>query len=215
MLYNDAMIQKRHTPANKGLKFPPEILTGEEVRRLLAACGRGPAGKRNRGLIAVFAGSGLRLQEALDLMPKDLNEDECTIRVLHGKGNKARTAALTDRAAARVSQWLRERDHRGLTDRHPLFCTISSNAFGKKLSQGYVRALLPRLAKRARIGKRVHPHGLRHFYASTLRREGKDIAAISQLLGHSSIATTARYLAHIAPVEVIEAGRTSDGWGDG
>ncbi len=215
MLYNDAMIQKRHDkPANKGKKLPPEILTNEEMRRLLDACGRGAAGKRNRAFLATLAGAGLRLAEALALEPKDLDEERWTVRVLHGKGDQARTTVLQPAAALAVSEWLRERDRLGLGPYHPLFCTISKGVMGRPLLEGYVRTLLPRLAKRAGIRKRVHPHGLRHYYAATLRREGVDIAAISQLLGHSSIATTARYLAHIEPTAVIEAARSVKGWSE-
>ncbi len=67
-----------------------------------------------------------------------------------------------------------------------------------------MRRLFPRLAARAGIEKRVHAHGLRHTHAAQLRAEGVDIGIISKQLGHSSIATTARYLDHIAPQDVIE-----------
>ena len=65
--------------------------------------------------------------------------------------------------------------------------------------------LVPRLARKAGILKRVHAHGLRHTHAAELRSEGLDIGIISKQLGHSSIATTARYLDHIVPVAVIAA----------
>lgn len=73
------------------------------------------------------------------------------------------------------------------------------------MSTAYVRQMLPRLARKAGIAKRVHAHGLRHTHAAELRREGKDIGAISKQLGHSSISTTARYLDHIAPEDVARA----------
>jgi len=71
----------------------------------------------------------------------------------------------------------------------------------------YVRGILKRLATRAGIDKPVHAHGLRHTHAAQLRAEGVDIAIISRQLGHASIATTARYLDHLAPSAVIEAMR--------
>ena len=71
-------------------------------------------------------------------------------------------------------------------------------------------AIAPRLAKKAGIEKRVHPHGLRHTHAAELREEGVDIAIISRQLGHSSIATTARYLDHIAPQTVIDTVRARE-----
>ena len=89
----------------------------------------------------------------------------------------------------------------GATGLATVFCTLR----GRRLTEAYVRVLLPRLARRAGIEKRVHAHGLRHTHAAQLRAEGMDIGLISKQLGHRSIATTARYLDHIAPVAVVEA----------
>ena len=84
---------------------------------------------------------------------------------------------------------------------HPVFCSQS----GLALTDGYVRQLLPRLGREAGILKRIHAHGFRHTHAAQLREEGVDIGIISKQLGHTSIATTARYLDHIAPTSVIRA----------
>ncbi len=73
------------------------------------------------------------------------------------------------------------------------------------MTEAYVRVFLRRLARKAGIEKRVHPHGFRHTHAAELRSEGVDVGIISKQLGHRSIATTARYLDHIAPQDVIEA----------
>jgi integrase len=86
---------------------------------------------------------------------------------------------------------------------HPLLCAISGG--GGRLTEAYIRRLMPRLAKKVGIPKRVHAHGLRHTHAAELRSEGIDIGIISKQLGHRSIATTARYLDHIAPYAVVEA----------
>jgi integrase len=85
-----------------------------------------------------------------------------------------------------------------------VFCSQS----GLALTSGYVRQLLPRLAGEAGLLKRVHAHGFRHTHAAQLREEGVDIGIISKQLGHTSIATTARYLDHIAPLAVVEAIRS-------
>src|SRR5690606_20569958 len=81
------------------------------------------------------------------------------------------------------------------------------NRTGGKLRRAYIRRLMPQLAKKAWIDKRVHAHGLRHTHAAELRAEGVDIGIISKQLGHTSIATTVRYLDHIAPVAVVGAMR--------
>jgi site-specific recombinase XerD len=84
-----------------------------------------------------------------------------------------------------------------------LFCSV----YGNVLIAAYIRRLLPNLARKASIFKRVHAHGLRHTHAAQLRSEGVDIGIISKQLGHVSITMTARYLDHIAPLAVVEAMR--------
>jgi site-specific recombinase XerD len=196
--------RKRREPANKGRRYPAEVLTPDEVRRLIAApSGRAPTGIRNRALLVVLYRGGLRVAEALALYPKDLDCKAGTIRVLHGKGDRARTIGLDPTAFAVVERWLDRRAALGINGKAPLFCTLD----GKPLASAYVRALLPRLARRAGIEKRVHPHGLRHTHAAELAREGVPMNVIRMQLGHSSLATTSRYLDHIAPEQVIEAMR--------
>ena len=75
------------------------------------------------------------------------------------------------------------------------------------MATAYVRALMPRLARKAGIEKRVHAHGLRHTHAAELAMEGKPVNLIQAQLGHASLAVTSTYLAHIAPVQLIEAMR--------
>ena len=181
-------------------RFPAEILTDAEVCRLLDACGRRPTGVRSRALIAILYRSGLRINEALDLFPKDIDLKACSIRILNGKGGRARTVGIDPAAGAFVERWLEVRSELGLNGSHPVFCTLA----GTRLGDAYVRVLLPRLARKAGIEKRVHAHGFRHTHAAQLRAEGVDIGIISKQLGHRSIATTARYLDHIAPQQVIE-----------
>ncbi len=186
---------------NRGRKLPPEVLTDEEVCALIRACSsRAPTGIRNRAIITILYRSGLRIGEALDLAPKDIDLRNGAIRVLHGKGDKARTIGMDPGALAVVERWLDVRARLGINGRSPAFCSLH----GTRLSEAYVRRLFPRLAIKAGIEKRVHAHGLRHTHAAQLRAEGVDIGIISKQLGHSSIATTARYLDHIAPQDVIE-----------
>jgi site-specific recombinase XerD len=98
-----------------------------------------------------------------------------------------------------VSRWLEARHTLGFNGYIPLFCTLQ----GKALKSSYVRTLLPRLADKADIEKRVHPHGLRHTHAYELMTEGVPVPIIQQQLGHTSLATTDRYVSHLAPVDLI------------
>ena len=191
-------------PANKGRRYPAEVLTSEEVRELIRSCsGRAPTGIRNRAILTVLYRSGLRIGEALALMPKDVDPAAGTLTVLHGKGDKRRIVGLDDGALAVLERWMDRRSSLGLNGRQTVFCTLN----GRRLNASYIRALLPRLAQRVGIEKRVHAHGLRHTHASELAREGVPMNVIQAQLGHSSLATTDRYIRHIAPTHVVETMR--------
>jgi site-specific recombinase XerD len=190
---------KRRKPRRR---FPVEVLSGDEVLALLAAI-KGPSltVARNRALVALIYRSGLRVSEALQLQPKDIDLTAGSIRVLFAKGGRARTVGIDPGALAVLSAWMVVRPGMGPGARSPVFCGRG----GRRVSSAYVRRLLPRLARRAGVLKRVHAHGLRHTHAAELRSEGVDIGIISKQLGHVSIATTIRYLDHIAPSAVVEA----------
>jgi site-specific recombinase XerD len=187
---------------NKGRSYPPEVLTEDEVKDLIRACSnRAPTGIRNRALIVVLYRSGLRLSEALALKPKDINPNTGAITVLHGKGDRKRVVGLDQGSMAIVMRWVDERSNLGINGRSPLFCTLD----GKPLHASYVRTLLHRLGERTGIEKRVHPHALRHSMAFDLMWEGVPVPLIQAQLGHASLATTQRYLDHLAPKDLADA----------
>jgi integrase len=105
-------------------------------------------------------------------------------------------------AFAAVDRWLDVKRKRRIAG--PVFSTLR----GKTIKAPYVRVLLPRLARRAGIAKRVHAHGLRHSHAARLAAGNVPINIIARQLGHSNIGTTSRYLDHIAPGDVIAAIRS-------
>jgi integrase/recombinase XerD len=190
------------SPANKGLKLPAEPLTADEVKLLIRACSkRAHSGIRNRAMIVVLYRAGLRVSEALNIMPKDINLEASAIRILHGKGDQARTVGLDAGAWAILQLWLERRKALEMNGRQPVFSTLK----GGKMATSYVRNLMPRLARKAGILKRVHPHGLRHTFAYELAAEKTPINLIQAQLGHASLSTTNRYLAHLNPVAVVEA----------
>jgi len=187
-------------PPNKGRKLPPELLTADEVRALLAACSNtAPTGLRNRALVAVLYRAGLRLDEALSLTPAGVDAEAGVLHVGHrGTG---RVAGIDPGALAIVEEWHRARARLGLPDEAPLFCTLG----GGPLHPAYVRQLLPRLAAKAGLGKRVHAQGLRHTHAAELAAEGLPVEVIQAQLGHESLASTDRYLKRIPPTDRIGA----------
>ena len=189
-------------PWNKGRTLPPEPLTHLEVLALLRACSaNAPTGLRNAALIVLLWRAGLRCSEALALFAKDIDAQAQTIRVLHGKGNRSRTTGIDATAFAVIARWMDTRKALGINGRAPLLCTLK----GGKLNSSYVRSLLPRLAAKAGIEKRVHAHGLRHTHAAELVHEGVPVNLIQKQLGHASLAVTSGYLDHLAPRDVVEA----------
>lgn len=130
------------------------------------------------------------------------------------KGKKARVAVIDRRAVDALRAWLPVREALGLNGRQPLFCSVANGAKtkgkrepGRPIDASYVRRLLPRLAERAGLDKRVHAHGLRHTHASELVRKHVGLDVIAGQLGHASVATTDRYLAKIAPADRVRAMR--------
>ena len=195
---------RRRSKAPRVRRRPPEVLTEAEAIALIKACSaRAPTGIRNRALIAVLWRGGLRISEALALELRDLDLEAGTLRVRHGKGDKSRTVCLDEQTAALLQRWLDRRRRLSPGARAPVFCTLQ----GGRLDPSYIRHLLPRLAAKAGIERRVHAHGLRHTYAAELAREKTPINVIRDALGHTTLSVTDRYLRDVAPMHVIEAMR--------
>jgi len=192
-------------PPNKGRKLPPELVTADDVRALLAACSStAPTGLRNRALVVALYRAGLRLDEALTITPADVDLDGGVIRVPAGStagGGRDRIAGIDPGGLAIIEAWLTARAALGLADGSPLFCTLS----GGPLQPAYVRQLLPRLAEKAGLGKRVHAQGLRYSHAVELAAEGLPAEVIQAQLGHESLASTGRYLRRVPPRDRIGA----------
>ena len=150
----------------KGVRYPVELLERREIEALLAGCGTSRTGRRDRAVLTLLWRSGLRIAEALALRPADINLSAGTARVLKGKNGKSRTVALDTLTCSALEAWLAVRP----PGQGPVFCPVSKP--GQPLKSNHVRNRLRRLAARAGIEKRVHPHSLRHSYAVELDAEG-------------------------------------------
>jgi site-specific recombinase XerD len=185
-------------------RLPHDALSSAEIESLLRACSwRAPSGIRNAALIAVLWRCGLRLGEALALRPQDVDLDAGTLTVQHAKGGKRRVVGVDAGTRALVARWVKVRSKRVRTRGASLFCTLD----GRQIDQSYIRHLLPRLARRAGIEKRVHAHALRHAYAVALEGEGARLSTIRDLLGHGSAATTDRYLRRLGAGDAVAFAR--------
>lgn len=189
------------------MKLPPEPLTAQEVASLVGATGAYPSGVRNRALIVTLYWTGLRISEALALMPRDIDGDK--IRVRHGKGDVSRVVNLPVEAQEAIAHWftLRERYANG---RHPIFCQITRGREGGAINPAYIRALLPRLGRKAGIEKRVHAHGLRHSCALRIVANGGSFLHVQRQLGHKDASTTAAYLRWLGGDELLNELRDLD-----
>ncbi len=186
-----------------------DILSSEDVQLLLRACSRRAlSGLRDRALIAVLWGAGLRLAEALALRPKDLDLDRGAITVQRGKGAKRRVAGIDAGNAAILAEWLACRQRLGATRSQPVFCCIQHDRIGRPVSQASVRQMLGRRAKRAGLDdRRVHAHGLRHAHAVSLMADGVKVVHIQRQLGHANLAVTSVYLDHLGNGDTVDAVR--------
>lgn len=199
--------------ARRRKKTPPKasrpihVLTLEELKKLLGACSRkASTGLRNRALLALGYGAGLRVSEALALRVEDLDLDAGTVRVRVQKGGGERLIGIGQGSMAIVERWLDRRRRRRIPAKAPLLCTLAGGA----LLPSYVRTLLPRLAREAGVNKRAHFHGLRHTRAVHLIRRGVPINEVQAQLGHLRLDTTARYLRHVTAEDLAVAANRVD-----
>lgn len=189
-------------PTLQGSAVSDQLVSVDEARALiLAASGRAPTGIRNRALVAVMYRSGLRPGEALALLPADVDLAAATIAVPPRKEGRGRTTGLDAPTRRLIAAWLTRRAQRGLGPESRLFCTLA----GEPLKAAYVRELLPRLARRAGIAKRVHPLALRYANAAELAEEGIPAAMIDRHLGIASVGGARRYRRPVSEHEVVRA----------
>ena len=177
--------------APKPPKRLPKALSVEQVQRLLeAAPGDTPLLARDRAMFELLYSSGLRLAElvALDLGDGrlDLKAGEVTVT---GKGSKTRTVPVGARAREALRDWLKSRALLAAPQERALFV----GARGRRIAPSRVWHRLGAWAKRRGIAEHVHPHMLRHSFASHMLQSSQDLRAVQELLGHASISTTQVY----------------------
>jgi integrase/recombinase XerC len=186
--------------APKRAQALPRTLSKEDVTSLVEAPGSdGTLPVRDRAVLELFYSSGLRLAElhglALDAFETDLAE----VRVM-GKGSKERIVPVGRKAREALRAWLRVRAELADHDERAVFVS----RLGRRLSRGSIQARLAFWPRKAGLGVRVHPHRLRHSFATHLLEESGDLRAVQELLGHASITTTQIYthldFAHLAKI---------------
>lgn len=162
----------------------PKSLPQKETKALSVS---GIDNMRNRAIVELFYGSGIRLSELHALHIEDINGNELLMKVL-GKGNKERIVPITSYSLQLIEHYLAETT-RTLKSKGPLFQGRSEKAISKRQIQRVVEKELSRISQ----AEKLSPHTLRHTYASQLLDEGADIRVVKELLGHSSLASTQIY----------------------
>jgi integrase/recombinase XerC len=189
----------------------PSVLSAEDLNAFLDGIVAGPAPgpgrssetrivhdsrlmvRRDRAILELLYASGLRVSELTGLNLGDMDRKELMLRV-RGKGNKERIVPYGGKAEQALEgyQPMREellRKAGGRGDRHAVFL----NHFGTRLTQRSVARIVKKYARLANVNWDLHPHSLRHAFATHLLNDGADLRAIQELLGHSSLSTTQRY----------------------
>lgn len=169
-------------PAPKKPQKLPVVLSPEEVLRFLDGIGS----TKHRAILTTCYAAGLRISEAVRLRPTDIDSQRMVIRVEQGKGQKDRYVMLSPKLletlrsywrAVRPKQWLFE-----------------GNVSGQPITRGAVERTCQQARRVSGITKPISPHSMRHAFAVHLLESGTDVRTIQLLLGHRSLATTARYL---------------------
>ena len=163
----------------------PDTLSVDDAQALLQAGGDSPIERRDQALWELLYGSGLRLSEVAGLRLGDVDLPERLARVT-GKGNKTRMAPLTRPAARALQAWL---DVRPSAGSDAVFCTPR----GPGLSTRQIQRRLKQRALRTLGNQAVHPHQLRHAFATHLLEGSGDLRAVQELLGHAHLSTTQVY----------------------
>jgi site-specific recombinase XerD len=184
---------------------PHQVLTPDEIKEFLAAAKR--SGPRDYALCIVALGSGVRVAELCALDVRDLLADAaggCTLHVRQGKGSKDRLIPVLPQVREAVQVSL-ESTYRKAGDVGALFLAEDRHQGGWRLSTKTAGKIVRDTAADAGIRKRITPHALRHTFADSTYLYCRNLVAVKDLLGHSTIATTSRYLAPLDRLDLRKA----------
>jgi integrase/recombinase XerD len=193
-MLREGVVERDPSAALRQPKLPrslPHPIPVDDVARLLVAPEEGtPAGIRDRAVLELLYGSGLRVSELVGLDVDDVDLEAGSVRVL-GKGGKEREVPLGRYGRDAVDGYLRR--SRPVLARPTSRGALMLNTRGGRLTRQSVNRLLAGAVRRAGIERRVTPHSLRHSFATHLLEGGADVRVVQELLGHASVATTQIY----------------------
>ncbi|MCX7955013.1 MAG: site-specific tyrosine recombinase XerD [Bacteroidales bacterium] len=170
----------------------PVVLTVEEIEKIINSIDLSTfEGHRNKAIIEVLYGCGLRVSELIELQISNINFEEEYIRII-GKGNKERLVPISQRALNQIKLYFEKtRNHQKVNPKYSAYVFLNRN--GKKLTRVMIFTIIKQLAQKAGITKPISPHTFRHSFATHLIENGADLRSVQQMLGHESILTTEIY----------------------
>ena len=183
----------KHNPC-VGIRAPkkdkrlPKALSPDEISQLLETEEADEKGIRDQAMFELCYSSGLRLSELASVTMRELDLDDGTIRVT-GKGNKTRIVPVGKKANTAIRRWIQVRKNLN----KPISNLLFPNKNNQPLSSRTIQYRLTQWTKKQGLGQNVHPHMLRHSFASHLLQSSGDLRAVQEMLGHASISTTQVY----------------------
>ena len=169
----------------------PEVLTEDEIKRLISSVNLDSEfGQRNKTIIEVLYGTGIRVSELIELKLSNIFFKENILKVA-GKGNKERFVPLGKIAIIEIKKYLNNRDKLKINSKFSDILFL--NRYGRQLTRSMIFKVINDSSKNAEIDKKISPHTLRHSYATHLLKNGADLRTIQLILGHESITTTEIY----------------------
>jgi integrase/recombinase XerC len=166
----------------------PSVITADALNAALDQSPQDEMDIRNHAIVELLYSAGLRRAELIGLNADDVNQAQREIRII-GKGNRQRVAMIGDKARAALDAWLRVRDRHAVVDEAALFV----GGRGRRLSTSTLAASLKQWARLHKLESHLHPHRLRHSFATHLLENTGDLRAVQELLGHANLSTTQIY----------------------
>lgn len=204
-LLNDQIVSKDvsiHIELPKQGRTLPDVLSLEEVEKLLNINARDPLSIRNKAMLELLYATGLRVTELIDLDMSDIHLSMGFVRCI-GKGNKERIVPIGTLASEAIEDYINH-SRPVLLKRKESETKLFLNHHGRPLSRQGFWKLLKRLALEAGLTKEITPHTLRHSFATHLLENGADLRSVQEMLGHADISTTQIYT-HVSKARLTDA----------
>ena len=179
----------QHIKAPRQARKLPKTLDVDQINGLLEAGASSTLEIRDLAMFELFYSSGLRLSELAALNLADVDQPDNSLIVRTGKGGKSRILPIGSKAVTAINDWLQQRLKNIAALEPALFVSIR----GTRLGQRSIELRLEQWCKKKGIAEHIHPHMLRHSFASHLLESSQDLRAVQELLGHSNISTTQIY----------------------